>query len=109
MERHRVNRSGTGMQIHQAVIPLEPLSEAGLKDLERQVLDQRNRISQMLAEKQVDWHILENKGVRGKVDDTLIKELVMFLSGTLPTLIEAVRTIYLSIDSSCQKKLGGHS
>jgi predicted DNA-binding protein (UPF0251 family) len=97
------------MQIHQVVIPLEPLSEAGLRDLERQVLDQKNLISQMVVERQVDWRILENKGVRGKVDDTLIRGLVMFLSGTLPTLIEAVKTTYLNIDSSCQKRLEGPS
>ena len=109
MEKHRVNRSGTGMQIHQAVIRLEPLSEAGLKELEQQVLYQRNLISQMVVEKQVDWRIQENKVVRGKVDDTLIRGLVMFLSGTLPTLIEAVKTTYLNIDSSCQKRLEGHS
>ena len=109
MEKHRVNRNGTGMQIHQAVIPLEPLSEAGRKDLERQVLDQKNRVSQLCAESVLDWHILENKVVRGRVDDTLIKGLVMFLSGTLPTLIEAVKTTYLNIDSSCQKKLDDRS
>lgn len=69
MEKYRVNRNGTRMQIHQVVARVVIGSEVGLKHYEPQDLHQKNRRYQRNVERQAELLIQENRAVIGKAEE----------------------------------------